>query len=299
MNIEQMKYMVEVAKERSITKAAAKLHISPSAVSQAIAQLESEMGLVIFNRSKKGMHPTNEGNMIISKSYEILHKIQELQEEIDQNKKGKDKVLRVACAPAMTYIVYDAFLSFTKTFSDVKVMIEELDQDKILEAMKIGSIDLAISPFSKSELEEATYEYGIGFELIYKGFICVCVNSQSKLASLQSISPEDLKNEKVVIYNSNRGKMFNERHLPNKDIFVSSNNIEVLRTAILHSHAFTLIFNFTFKNNPDVKNGSLTIIPYKNPDITYQDFWMLYSLTKGLSTLAKEFQKRVIQLLEE
>jgi LysR family transcriptional regulator, transcription activator of glutamate synthase operon len=153
------------------------LHIPPSAISQAIAQIENQMGLVIFNRSKQGMQPTSEGNMIIKKSYEVLRKVQELQEEIDIHKKVSKKVLRVACAPAMTYIVYDAFLLFTQVFSDVKVMIEELDQDKILEEMKNGNIDLAISPFAKEELETARYEYAIEYDLIYKGFICVCVNS--------------------------------------------------------------------------------------------------------------------------
>lgn len=297
MNIEQMKYIVEVAKEKSLTKAAEKLHVSASAISQSLSHLENEMGITIFNRSKKGMTLTSDGKIILSKSYEILNKIKELDEELASHKKDNSKVLKVACTPAMTYVVYDAFLSFNKTFNDVKVVIEELNQEKILSEIKNENIDIAFASFSKDELDASTYEYGIGFNLIYKAYACVCVNSKSHLARFQSITPEDLKNEKVVMYNSNFVKSLNDKHLINKDIFVISNNIEVLRTAVLDGHAFTLVFDFIFKTNSNLKNGDLVIIPFKDPDIIYQDFWSLHSLTKGLSSSAKEFEKKVIELL--
>ncbi|WP_113927598.1 LysR family transcriptional regulator [Bacillus sp. P14.5] len=61
MNIEQIKYILEVSKEGSITKAAERLHLSPSALSQSITQLEKELGVTIFSRSRKGTTPTSEG----------------------------------------------------------------------------------------------------------------------------------------------------------------------------------------------------------------------------------------------
>jgi LysR family transcriptional regulator, transcription activator of glutamate synthase operon len=292
-----MKYIIEVAKERSITKAAEKLHVSPSAISQSISQLENELGIAIFIRSKKGMEPTSDGKIFLSKSYEVLNKIQELHEELASKRNMNSKVLKVACTPAMTYVVYDAFLSFNKTYKDVKVIIEELNQDNILIEMKNENFDVAFASFSKDELDAKTHEYGIGFDLIYKAYVCVSVNNQSHLARFHSITPEDLINEKVVMYNSNFVKSLNDKYLINNDIFVISNNIEVLRTAVLNGHAFTLLFDFIFKNHPHLKDGKLVLIPFKNPDIIYQDFWSLYSLTKGLSNLAKEFEKKVKELL--
>lgn len=299
MNIDQMKYILEVSKEGSITKAAAKLHLSASAISQSISQLEEEVGFPIFHRSKKGMKPTEEGRVIISRSFEILNKIQELHEELATQKNDYTKVLKVACTPSMTYVVYDAYLSYIKSLKDVKIIIEEFDQDKILKEMKYDNIEIAFASFSKNELDRTANEYGIGFDLIYTGYVYVCINSQSHLASLPSITPEDLKNEKVVLYNSNYVKYFNDTHLVNKDVFILSNNIEILRNAILHGPAFTLAFNFMFRNLPDIKNGNLVIIPFKNPDIIYQDFWSLHSCSKGVSSLAKGFEKKVMELLKE
>ena len=52
MNIEQLQYIIEVSELGTIAKAADKLHVSHSAISQAIANLESELGITIFNRSR-------------------------------------------------------------------------------------------------------------------------------------------------------------------------------------------------------------------------------------------------------
>jgi LysR family transcriptional regulator, transcription activator of glutamate synthase operon len=299
MNIDQMKYIIKVTKEGSITKAAEKLHLSPAAISQSISQLENELGFSIFTRSKKGMSPTSEGKVIISKSYEILNKIQELHDELASQKKFYTNVLKVACTPSMTYIVYDAFLSFMETNKDSKVIIEELDQDSILMKMKNDDIDLAYATYTKDELNRVGYKFGIGYDHIYTGYVCVCINNQSKLASFPFITPEDLRKEKVVMYNSNFVKDFNKMNLLNKDIFITSNNIEILRTAVLSGHSFTLLYNFIFKNHSDVKDGSLVMIPFNNPDTIYHDVWSIYPLSKGLSGLAKEFEKQVIKLLLE
>ena len=61
MNIEQLQYIIEVSEQGTIAKAAENLHVSHSAISQAIASLESELGITIFNRSRSGSICTTEG----------------------------------------------------------------------------------------------------------------------------------------------------------------------------------------------------------------------------------------------
>jgi LysR family transcriptional regulator, transcription activator of glutamate synthase operon len=298
MNLEQIKYVVEVAKESSITKAADKLHISPSAISQSITQLEKEFGISIFSRSRHGTIPTAEGKFIVSKAYEILHKMDELQVQLSIKQKAKNHSIKVGCAPALTYIVYDAFLMFHEKFPDTNVMIKEIDQENILEEIKSGSIDIGLSSFAEYELSNLQHEKGIGYERLYTGHVCVCTGKKSPLYYKEFLTPIDLEHEKMVIYNSKGGITFNDKYLKKEQILFSSNNIEVLRSAILDGHAFSLVLNFTFKNNIDVQNGNLITIPFKNPDLIYQDFWTLYPLSKGLSPEAMEFDKKVRYLLE-
>lgn len=298
MNIEQMKYLVEVSKQSSITKAADKLHLSPSAISQSISQLEKEFGVKIFSRSRHGTIPTSEGKFIVSKAYEILKKMQELQEELSAKQQTKNHVLRVGCAPALMYIVYDAFLLFHEQYPETNVTIREIDQGHILEEMKNGQIDIGLSPFTEYKLSSLQHEKGVGYELLYTGHVCVCAGKKSPLFYQDFLTPDELAGEKMVIYNSEGGISFNSKYIKNEQILFSSNNTEVLRSAILDGHAFSFVYNFTFKNNPDVKNGNLAIIPFKEPELIYEDFWTLYPLTKGLSKEAIEFKVKVKHLLD-
>lgn len=299
MNLEQIKYIVEVAKESSITKAADKLHLSPSAISQSITQLEKEFGISIFTRSRHGTLPTAEGKFIVSKAYEILHKMDELQKELAIKQKAKRLSLKVGCAPALTYMVYDAFILFHEQFPDVNVMIKEIDQEHILEEIKNGSIDIGLSSFTEYDLSSMKHEKGIGYEPLYTGYVCVCAGKKSPLYYKEFLTPDELADQKIVIYNSKGGTTFNDTYFNNNQILFSSNNVEVLRSAILDGHAFSFVLNFTFKKNADVLNGNLALIPFKNPDLISQDFWTLYPLTKGFTAEAKEFDRIVRYLLDQ
>jgi LysR family transcriptional regulator, transcription activator of glutamate synthase operon len=299
MNLEQIKYIVEVAKESSITKAADKLHLSPSAISQSITQLEKEFGISIFTRSRHGTLPTTEGKFIVSKAYEILHNMDELQKELSIKQKAKRLSLKVGCAPALTYMVYDAFILFHEKFPEVNVMIKEIDQEHILEEIKNGSIDIGLSSFTEYDLSSMKHEKGIGYEPLYTGYVCVCTGKKSPLYYKEFITPDELTDQKIVIYNSKGGTTFNDTYFNNNQILFSSNNVEVLRSAILDGHAFSFVLNFTFKKNADVLNGNLALIPFKNPDLISQDFWTLYPLTKGITAEAKEFDRIVRYLLDQ
>lgn len=71
MHIEQLKYIVEVTKTRSISIAAQNLHVSQSTISKAITNLEQELGINLFTRSRLGAIPTAEGKNIIKKRMKL------------------------------------------------------------------------------------------------------------------------------------------------------------------------------------------------------------------------------------
>ncbi|PGM56701.1 LysR family transcriptional regulator [Bacillus sp. AFS053548] len=75
MNFEQMEHVVTVANEESITKAADKLFITTSGLSKSITQLEDELGIKIFNRSKRSIVPTIDGKIVISTANSILMRL--------------------------------------------------------------------------------------------------------------------------------------------------------------------------------------------------------------------------------
>ena len=116
MNIEQLQYIIEVSELGTIAKAADKLHVSHSAISQAIANLESELGIIIFNRSRSGSKCTPEGKTVVKLSLEIINKINDLKKlgQEDTMLKGNLKIAASTIFFLPFFLNY--FILFEKNF---------------------------------------------------------------------------------------------------------------------------------------------------------------------------------------
>ena len=72
MTLTQLRYVVEVADAGSITAAAARLFIAQPSLSKAVGELEAEMGVQIFERSSRGVAPTEEGTRFLSYARQVV-----------------------------------------------------------------------------------------------------------------------------------------------------------------------------------------------------------------------------------
>ncbi|MDR0140161.1 LysR family transcriptional regulator [Metabacillus idriensis] len=294
MNLDQLRYIVEVSKERSLTKAAQNLHVSTPAISRAISLLEKELGITIFNRSRQGATPTLDGKKIIKSGLEILQKTAELYEEFSPDYKMKS--LKIGCGPALTYVIYEAFLLFNNEHHNVDVEIVEMDIEDMLEALKGNKIDTGFSQFYTEELQRPDIEEHIESELLFSGHTCLCVSKHSHLYHKDFLTVDDIRDEKFVLYNSARAKAMVEQYLQDVKFLFTSNNIDVLRSAVISGHAILFVHNHTFSNHPDVLNGNLAIIPLKKSgSIDRYHFWGVRSKSSRASLEAMEFQKMVVK----
>ncbi len=86
MNIQHLKYAVEVERTRSINKAAEALFMGQPNLSRAIRELEESLGITIFARTSKGIVPTPHGEEFLSHARNIIAQIEQLEEMYNQNK---------------------------------------------------------------------------------------------------------------------------------------------------------------------------------------------------------------------
>ena len=91
MNILHMKYAVEVAKAGSVNKAAEKLFMAPPNVSRSIKELESDLGITIFERSAKGVTLTHEGEEFIGYAKSLLKQIDHIEGLYKENSVKKQR----------------------------------------------------------------------------------------------------------------------------------------------------------------------------------------------------------------
>lgn len=79
MNLLHMKYAVEIAEAGSINKAAERLYVGQPNLSRAVKELESSLGVSIFDRSSKGMFLTPDGEVFIRSAKNILKQVDEVE----------------------------------------------------------------------------------------------------------------------------------------------------------------------------------------------------------------------------
>ena len=157
MNIQQFKYILAVAEYRHFELAAEKCFVTQSTLSTMISKFEDELGIQVFDRKKKPVGLTNEGEFIIDQLKIILNNIDQLDElkhELKGEVKGK---LTMAVIPTIAPFLLPLFLQdFANRFPDLVIEVRELTTKEILRQLKSRELDIGIlsTPINDSEIKE-------------------------------------------------------------------------------------------------------------------------------------------------
>ena len=152
LKISQLRILVAVADYKNFSEAALHLNISQSAVSHAIATLETELGVILFNRGRNGADLTPVGEQLILPAQEILDLLQKIVIEANRAKGLKGGNVRVvAFRSAATHILPALIAQFRRQFPLIKISVTDVDEkieiESILRSSKadIGIVDLPCS----------------------------------------------------------------------------------------------------------------------------------------------------------
>ncbi|MFP7296340.1 LysR family transcriptional regulator [Neobacillus niacini] len=286
MHFEQLQYIAEIGKQGSITTAAEKLHVSPPAISKSISNLEKELGIQIFKRSKTGMVPTQQGKAVIKKAYEVLSKIHELREEAKLQEALAKTEIKISCLPGLTYSAFNSLLKLQGDFPEIIVEIQEDDLRKIIKDVKSGKCDIGIIASNQKELKDE-------IDLLYKemaiGSPCILVGKNSPFAFNEYVTPDDLKNECLATYKGELMKFLLNSYFPKNRVVISSNNVEIIRKAIIEGMGIGVAFEEIFKNDEDVLNGEIIIIPLRDSDLLIKPICYIHANDKPLTPPAETF----------
>ena len=196
MNLLHMKYAVEIAETNSINKAADILYVGQSALSRAIKELETNLGVTLFERSAKGMFLTPDGELFVRYAKVVLKQVDAIEDMFSKGAASKKRFS--VSAPRASYIS-DAFAAFTKRI-DPNVPVElfyyetnsmRAIQNLLQEDYKLGIVRYAknYDKYYKSMLDEK----GLAYELITEFRYMLLVNRESPLAAKENVTYDDLR----------------------------------------------------------------------------------------------------------
>lgn len=194
MNIIHMKYAVEVAKTGSLNKAAEKLFMAPPNLSRSIKELESDLGITIFERSQKGVTLTPDGEEFIGYAKNLLKQIDHIEGLYKENSVKKQRFS--ISVPRASYIA-EALVDFSKELGKepVEIFYKETNSQRTINNIlnhdyKLGIIRYAenYDKFFKTMLEEKGLAYEMVTEFSYK----LVMSVQNPLAKKDKITFDDL-----------------------------------------------------------------------------------------------------------
>ena len=165
MDLKELNYVVTVANEGSISRAAEKLFMSQSSLSQAIRVLEQDLGTSVFVRTTRGVRPTAAGDAFIFHAKQILQQYRTACSEAAdiENLNGGTMIFGISTYRG-TYLLPPVLKRFRPLYPKVHVEICEMDSIDLEDQLLEGLLDLAliaappvrirhsVSPFMRDEI---------------------------------------------------------------------------------------------------------------------------------------------------
>ncbi len=162
MTITQLQYVLAVAEYKNFTFAAEKCFVTQPTLSMQIQKVEEELGIQIFDRTKKPIQLTEIGQKIVNQAKSIVIEADRIQDIVDQQKGFIGGEFRLGIIPTITPTLLPMFLNnFIKKYPKVKLIIEELNTEDIIFKLNNGHLDAAIAatPLSEEKIKEIVLYY--------------------------------------------------------------------------------------------------------------------------------------------
>ncbi len=193
MNIVHIKYAVAVAQYGSLNKASENLMVAQPNLSRCIRDLESDLGITIFDRTTRGMVLTRDGEQFLSYAKKLCMLI----DDIENIFKGDTVTQRFsACVPRASYIA-DAFSRLSKflTNEPAEIYYEETNSKATIQKVLSTEYKLGIIRYSDNQapyFQDMLDEKGLCCEVLAEFTYSILVNAKSPLAKLRKVYYRDL-----------------------------------------------------------------------------------------------------------
>ncbi len=141
----QLEYVVAVDTHRHFAKAAEKCFVSQPTLSMQLKKMEEELGIILFDRSKQPVIPTEAGKVIIEQARLVLQEAKKIKLLADETKDTISGELRVGIIPTIAPYLLPRFAGdFKKKFPHIHVIVEEIVTERIEEKLQKDLLDVGI-----------------------------------------------------------------------------------------------------------------------------------------------------------
>lgn len=194
MELRTLRSFLIVAREENITKAAAILHITQPSLSRQIMQMEEELGVKLFRRSKHSIILTEKGRLLKRRAQEVVELADKAERELSQNEEVISGEISIGCGETQNMEeLTRSMVAFQEEYPEVVFDIYTATADDVKERMDNGFTDLGLL---LEPVEITRYNF---LRMPRKERWCVLLRKDSPLAEKSVITPADLQGQRLIM----------------------------------------------------------------------------------------------------
>jgi len=193
MDLKQLKYFLAVAQELNISRAAKVIHISQPPLTRQIANLEQEVGVKLFERSRSGVKLTQAGELLLKDARQIFALVENAKEKSKNAGLGRIGHINAAVfGSAMFDAVPQLLANFQATHPGVEIVLHVMNKDVQIQALLENKINMGFNRLP-------TFHQDIKCQKIKSEKLILAIHKKNPLANSKQIEISDLKNIPLIL----------------------------------------------------------------------------------------------------
>lgn len=157
MTLQQLQYVLALDAESNFVRAAEKCFVTQPSLTMQVQKLEDELGVKIFDRSKKPLIPTPIGEEIIKQARVAVRESNRIKELIKEGQNDLSGELRVGIIPTLAPYLLPLFAAnFESGYPTTRLLVEELQTERIVEKLRKDELDVGVlvTPLEERGIKE-------------------------------------------------------------------------------------------------------------------------------------------------
>lgn len=251
MRIEQLEYLIEIAKTNSISIAAENLYVSQPSISEAIKKLEGELGIKLLERTKTGSYLTPIGKSIAEQAVRVIEETAKIHQLVAEHQKNEPLTvsgdLSIYTVPSVgNNILPHALDAFHEQYPQVAFNVFSSNTFQTIPSVKTQSCQIGIITLTDAEDPRQLLD-GLQQELLMTERLYLEVSAASPLAAKKSISLKEAARLPLgtLAYTSDDNPWEETlfKNIASANIVLKTSNSAMIRQQILSGQIYTIVLS--------------------------------------------------------
>ncbi|WP_296258124.1 MULTISPECIES: LysR family transcriptional regulator [unclassified Pseudomonas] len=247
VTIRQLRYFAAAADSGQFSLAAANEHISQSAITSAVSQLEATLGVTLFERLPHGVRLTREGYRFLERARSILNAVQDAVSEPLTNDIALSGTVRIGASYTVLGYYLPALLArFRKSYPNIIFDLRDLDRVAIEEAVADGELDLGLIILSNSDADLTLQK-----AVLLRSPRQIWLAADHPLMQQSQIQLKDIERFPYILLTVDEGEASSSRYWKSAgvvpDIAFRTGSMESLRELVAHRFGITILSEMVFR----------------------------------------------------